>query len=83
MTISLRNLPVEVERAITETSRTEGISLNKATLKLLEISLKKPTVNHDFDEFLGAWNATEAQEFDAILKEQRRIDPADWKSPGE
>ena len=83
MTISLRNLPMEVEQAITETSRKEGISLNKATLKLLEISLKKPAVNHDFDEFFGTWTASEAQEFDAILKEQRRVDPADWESCGE
>ena len=83
MTISLRNIPSEVERAITETSRKEGISLNKATLKLLESSLKKPTVNHDFDEFLGVWSAAEAEEFDAIVKELRRIDPTDWETPGE
>ena len=36
MTISLRKLPEEVEKAILETSRREGISLNKATLRLLE-----------------------------------------------
>ena len=39
MTISLRNLPPEVEKAILETSRREGISLNKATLRLLQASL--------------------------------------------
>lgn len=72
-----------MEQAITETSRKDCISLNKATLKLLEISLKKPTLNHDFDEFFGAWTAAEAQEFDTILNEQRRIDRADWETPGE
>ena len=40
------------------------------------------TVNNDFDEFFGTWTASEAEEFDAILKEQRRVDPADWESRG-
>jgi chorismate mutase len=36
MTLSRRNLREEVERAILETSRREGIRLSKATLRLLE-----------------------------------------------
>ena len=55
MTISLRNLPPEVEEAILETSSRERISLNKATLRLLQASLHKPAINHDFDEFIGTW----------------------------
>ena len=62
MKISLRNMPSEVERAIAETSRTEGISLNKATLTPQGSSMKKPTVNDDFDEFLGAWNGVARDE---------------------
>ena len=79
MTISLRNLPPEVEKAILETAEREGISRNKATLRLLEASLRKPALNHDFDEFFGTWTAAEADEFDANLAEQRRIDPEEWE----
>jgi hypothetical protein len=82
MTISLRNLPMEVEKAILETSRREGISINKATLRLLEAQLRKPARNSDFEEFCGTWSSAEADAFDAALVEMRRVDPADWESAG-
>jgi hypothetical protein len=80
MTISLRNLPPEVEKAILETSHREGISLNKATLRLLQASLRKPAINSDFDEFIGKWSDAEADEFNAALAEMRKVDPIDWES---
>jgi hypothetical protein len=79
MTISLRNLPPEVEKAILETSQREGISRNKATLRLLQASLRKPAINHDFDDFVGTWSDAEADEFNAALAEMRKVDPADWE----
>jgi hypothetical protein len=82
MTISLRNLPEEVERAILETSRREGISLNKATLRLLEARLRRPAKNSDFEEFYGTWSSAEADAFDAALVEMRQVDPADWELAG-
>ena len=81
MTISLRNLPPEVQRAIEETSRREGISLNRATIRLLEGSLRKPSNNTDFDEFFGIWSPAEADEFDAALRQMRQVDPVDWELP--
>ena len=81
MTISLRNLPPDVQSAITETSRREGISLNKATIRMLEGSLRKPARNDEFDEFLGQWSSDEAAAFDAALGEMRRVDPSDWEQP--
>ena len=82
MTISLRNLPPEVQKAIEETSRREGISLNKATIRLLEASIRKPAKNNDFDEFLGGWSPEEADQFDTALRQMRHIDPVDWELPG-
>ena len=82
MTISLRNLPKEVEKAILETSHREGNSLNKATIRLLEAQLRKPARNSDFEEFSGAWSSAAADEFDAALVEMRQVDPADWESVG-
>jgi hypothetical protein len=82
MTISLRNLPKEVEKAILETSHREGISLNKATLRLLEAQLHKPAMNSDFEEFHGTWSSAEADAFDAVLAEMRPVDPVGWESAG-
>ena len=82
MTISLRNLPPEVEKAILETSHREGISLNKATLRLLEASLRKSAKNSDFEEFFGTWARADAEAFDAALAEMRQVEPADWESAG-
>ena len=79
MTISLRNLPPEVEKAITDLSRREGVSLNRATIRILEASLRKPARNEDFDEFLGCWSTEEADAFEAALREMRQVDPADWE----
>jgi hypothetical protein len=82
MTISLRNLPKEVEKAILETSHREGISLNKATLRLLEAQLHRSARNSDFEEFCGTWLSTEADAFDAALVEMRQVEPADWEAAG-
>jgi hypothetical protein len=79
MTISLRNLPPEIEARILETSRREGLSLNKATLRLLEAAVRKPSANHDFEEFSGSWPKAEADAFDAGLAAMRQIDPSDWE----
>ncbi len=79
MTISLRNLPAEVEKAILETSHREGISLNKATIRLLQASLSKPARNSDFEEFYGTWSSVESAAFDAALAEMRQVNPADWE----
>lgn len=80
MTISLRNLPKEVEQAILETSHREGISLNKATLRLLEARLHRSARNSDFEDLCGTWSSAEADAFDAALAEMRRVDLADWES---
>jgi hypothetical protein len=72
VTISLRNLPAEVEKAILETSRREGISPDEAAIRLLQASLRKPAKNTDFDEFFGTWSSAEADAFNAALAEMRR-----------
>ena len=79
MTISLRNLPPDIERAIVNKSEREGISLNKAATQLLEIAVRPPLRNGDFDEFAGIWSPAAAAEFDASLEQIRRIHPDDWK----
>jgi hypothetical protein len=85
--ITVRNLPPAVAKAVKEKARKEGLSLNKAVLKLLEeatgqgpAKASKPVVHHDLDHLFGVWTKEEADEFDAFLKEHRSIiDPEMWK----
>ena len=79
MTISLRNIPPDVEKAIVEISGKEGISLNKAAIQLMETNIKKPFRNHDFDKIFGSCSKEAGEEFDAALAEMRRVDPIDWE----
>ena len=79
MTISLRNLPPEIELAIVSKSERDGISLNKAATQLLERAIRPAKRNADFDEFAGSWTAETAMDFDTTLENMRRVDPDDWK----
>jgi hypothetical protein len=69
-----------VEKAILEISHREGISLNEATLRLLEAQLRKPARNSDFEEFYGTWSSVGADAFDAALAAMRQVGLADWES---
>jgi hypothetical protein len=86
--ITLRNVPPPVERAIKDKAKRERVSLNKAVVGLLEeatgsasrkTASSKKVLRYDLDKFSGSWTKEEADEFDATLKEQRQVDPKDWK----
>ncbi len=82
--ITLRKLPPAVARAVRERAEADGVSLNKAVIRLLEEALglarrKRPRINHDFDEFIGVWSEEEAQEMLRLLREQRQVEPDMWK----
>lgn len=82
--ITLRNLPDAVTRLIRRKAATEGISLNRAVIKVLEerfgvgAPLPEPR-HHELDELAGSWSDEEAQAFDHALAAQRAIDPELWK----
>jgi phosphopantetheinyl transferase (holo-ACP synthase) len=79
--ITVRNLPPAVAKAVKEKARREGLSLNKAVVRLLEEATgQKPRATHDdLDHLAGRWSAKEYEVFMAALDEQRRIDPEMWK----
>lgn len=87
MTITLRNLPPQVERAIRDKAKKEGLSLNRTVAKLLaEATGKGPSkpgkrvLHHDLDHLAGKWTKEEADEFDAFLRQHRSlIDSKDWQ----
>lgn len=82
--ITLRNLPPAVAAAVREKARKERISLNRAVAVLLEKATSTATPprrggHEDLDRFAGTWSRGDAEEFDAYLEEQRRVDKDDWK----
>lgn len=85
--ITVRNIPADVAKAVKEKAKKEGLSLNRAVVRLLEEATgqrkdkpKTPALHHDLDHLFGVWTKEEADEFDAFLKEHRSIiDPEMWK----
>ena len=83
-TISLRNIPPEVENAIRAKARQKKISVNRAVIELLEecvgiLEERRKTVNYDLDELAGAWSAREARAFLQVVEIARQIDKDLWR----
>lgn len=82
--ITVRNIPPGVAKAVKEKARKEGLSLNRAVVRLLEeaagvTARGKPVVHHDLDHLAGTWSQAEYDEFMASLRDQRQVDPEMWK----
>jgi len=81
--ITLRNIPPKLQEAIRKRAGEDGLSLNKAVLRMLEEATgqRHPArgLHHELDHLAGIWSAEEAAAFDAALLEQRRIDPEAWE----
>jgi hypothetical protein len=85
-TITLRKMPIELERRVESKARELGLSLNKTVIHLLEDHLMPEKArplggkrHDDLDHLAGSWTPEEAAAFDQALAEQRRIDPEIWE----
>jgi len=84
-TITLRNLPAELEARLEAKAAERGWSLSKTVTRLLEAQLLPPSPplggrrHLDLDHLAGSWSRDEAEEFDRALRDQRRIDPELWE----
>ena len=83
-TITLRNIPPNLDNAIRKRARAEGISVSKVVIGLLEEHLtqdkaKRGELHHDLDDLSGSWAADIAAAFDLALAKQRTNDPDTWK----
>ncbi len=78
--ITLRNLPAEIDDAIRQRAEKDGVSLNQAVIRLLSETIKPPKnkTYHDLDHLFGILSKEEADEIDAVIAEQRQIEPTDW-----
>lgn len=77
---TIRSVPPEVDRALRERAKHEGRSLNDVALEALARGVGVPNgdgLYHDLDHLIGTW--VEDPEFDAIIAEQRQVDPELWR----
>jgi hypothetical protein len=86
-TITIRNLPADLETRIEQMAQEEGASLAQTVIRLLmratglhppERRDGKPKRHNDLDALAGTWSAEEAVEFERALAAQRTIDPDVW-----
>jgi plasmid stability protein len=79
--ITLRSIPDEVKKMVRKEAERKGVSVNKAIIDLLELSVgtkapekKKRVMYHDLDHLAGIWSQKEYASFDKTLKTQRKVD---------
>jgi hypothetical protein len=82
--LTIRKIPIPVEKAIREKAAREHVSLNKAVVGMLEESVtgKQKTQSrryHDLDWLYGTWNKKQSGDFQKRLAETRKIDPELWQ----
>jgi hypothetical protein len=85
--ITLRGIPVEIERMIKKEAERKGLSLNKAFISLVEKATgtkekmqKRKSMHHDLDHLCGIWTKRDAEEFTQNVEYQRTIDEGLWKN---
>lgn len=84
--LSVRGIDPRVAAEIRRIAKEEGISLNRAALKLLERGAgiepqksKPKTIGHDLDHLAGTWTEAEEQEFLDFIRPCEQIDEEFWK----
>jgi hypothetical protein len=80
--ITLRNIPPKLQEVIQRRAGKDGLSLNKTVIQMLEEAAGQRTgrqLHFDLDDLAGTWTDEEAEEFEAALVEQRRVDPELWR----
>ena len=83
--ITLRNLDPRLAEEIRRMAREEGISLNKATLKLLRRGAglqerRTPNVvGHSLDHLIGTWDERDVKHFLRSMRGCERTDRSFWK----
>jgi hypothetical protein len=82
--ITLRNIPLQVQKAIRAKAQQKRISVNKAVIELLEerigiLQARKKAIHDDLDALAGSWSAREARAFEKAIEAARRIDEGLWR----
>ena len=86
MQLTVRGLDDELAECVRLLAKREGISLNKAVLRLIRKGAGLPdgprdpdTVGTSLDQLIGTWSSDESDEMDQALREFETIDEPNWK----
>ena len=84
--LTIRGFGGDLERAIRQLARRDGLSLNRAALKLLRRGAGLPDAQGDgrnigsaLDDLFGSWSQDEADLFDAALEVFESVDESAWR----
>ena len=84
--LTVRGFDDELSASLRRLAKSEGISLNKAALKLMRKGAGlsdgaggADVVGSSLDHLFGKWTQAEADEFDAALEDFETIDESVWK----
>lgn len=83
--LTLRGLDRRLQREIRELARREGLSLNKAAVRLLEkgAGIRPPagidTIGNSLDHLIGTWSEGDAEEFLESIESCEQVDEELWK----
>jgi hypothetical protein len=84
--LTLRGFDAELERRIRHLAEEEGISLNKAALKLLRRGAGMPSkqsgrycIANSLDEFIGDWSDEEADAILEAIEPFSEVDEEFWR----
>ncbi len=84
--LSMRGFDPELEKSIRDLAREEGISLNRAAIRLLRKGAgldrspkSSDVIGHSLDHLIGKWSAAEAEEFLKSIEPLEQIDRSFWK----
>jgi hypothetical protein len=82
--LTLRGLNPRLQREIRDLARREGISLNKAALRLLEKGAglagqkQADCIGHSLDHLIGTWSDDEAEAFLDSIQSCEQVDAELW-----
>ena len=79
MTLTIRDIPEQLESALREKARSEGKTIDQVALDAISaaVGVASNAKKRDLSDLAGTW--VEDPQFDQIMREQDRIDPEMWK----
>ena len=84
--LTVRGFDEELERTLRELARREGISLNKAALRLMrrgaglaQVRGGENRIGDALDGHFGTWTEKQTREFEEALAHLGKIDPEQWR----
>ena len=84
--LTLRGFEPDLVRRLEQLARSEGISLNKAALRLMKrgagLHHREPAedrIGNTLDRFVGSWSEIEEREFLSAIESFDKVDDDLWK----